>query len=159
VSDYIQHTRPDGSTFYSNILKEIKSTASLPKQCGDVKQILNEPSKEATDHAHDICNKLHGSLKYWAETSIFVQLAINASTAPLEQRIRELEKACAEHFSTIRDQAAQLTTQQKALEFYGDEKNYNCDESLNDGYPLAGTQPVIKDYGAIARAAMGKEKA
>jgi hypothetical protein len=62
--------------------------------CG-LTQCKQSPSKEAIDHARDICKQLQGSLKYWRETSVFVQLAINTSTAPLEQRINELEMSLA----------------------------------------------------------------
>jgi hypothetical protein len=121
-----------------------------------------------------------------------IQSAITSSTAPLEQTIRELEKREAEYeldcdimyrrlseyidaklgtkgehscFETIDNVADKLTTQQKALEFYGDEKNYyKCtiigfgQDSEPEPVVVPDSQPVLSDRGAIARAALGDKK-
>jgi hypothetical protein len=138
------------TTFTRTIIGAITSSTA------PLEQRIKELEKENMDHAED-----------WAFCGLDTKsktvegLVLRDKNRKLEQRIKELEhylEASKDVLSVIAgtnsELRKQLATQQKALEFYGDEKNYDLTLLMDNRL-----QSLVQiDRGSIARAAMGKEK-
>jgi hypothetical protein len=112
--------------------------------------LTQTPSKEAIEAARSLRALLatRGLSFPSPAFELEMQSAITYATAPLEQRMVGLENEISDLKRERDDLKKQLTTQQKALEFYGDEKNWTSAAGVTWNCK------IDLDRGALARAAL-----